>query len=182
MDYFFCTEIEQNQYYGYFSGSSVDFLCAQTCFCPDICCGKAFKRARASYLPLKTYEDFAKECKKSRSNPCYEIDDGTCELSTTNNKNLAHLRENKLNVTCKCPEGKKYSNEYSKCVDLDECAELKHECHAPNQLCLNTIGSYECVCEQGYRLTQNKCVPHELFDNDERVYESSVRLDELERV
>ena len=34
-------------------------------------------------------------------------------------------------------------------VDIDECARGTHEC---NQTCNNTIGSYTCGCNAGYRL------------------------------
>ena len=33
--------------------------------------------------------------------------------------------------------------------DIDECDDDSHDCQ---QLCINTIGSYECACEPGYFL------------------------------
>ena len=38
----------------------------------------------------------------------------------------------------------------SKCVDIDECGEGSHECQA-NSKCVNTLGSYKCVCARGFR-------------------------------
>ena len=34
-------------------------------------------------------------------------------------------------------------------IDIDECDEDTHNC---TQMCTNTIGSYVCSCEPGYRL------------------------------
>ena len=34
-------------------------------------------------------------------------------------------------------------------IDIDECIEGTSGC---NQLCFNTLGSYECSCERGYEL------------------------------
>ncbi|CAI8053551.1 Adhesion G protein-coupled receptor E5, partial [Geodia barretti] len=34
-------------------------------------------------------------------------------------------------------------------VDTDECAKETHDCGG-NSLCNNTVGGYECVCEDGY--------------------------------
>ena len=37
-------------------------------------------------------------------------------------------------------------------VDIDECSEGTNGC---DQLCSNTIGSFECVCNVGYRLASD---------------------------
>lgn len=34
-------------------------------------------------------------------------------------------------------------------LDIDECAEDNGKC---NQICINTIGSYKCDCNEGYRM------------------------------
>ena len=36
--------------------------------------------------------------------------------------------------------------------DIDECTRDEHDC---NQLCINTVGSYECMCRDGYFLHQD---------------------------
>ena len=36
--------------------------------------------------------------------------------------------------------------------DIDECTRDGHDC---NQLCINTVGSYECMCRDGYFLHQD---------------------------
>ena len=40
-------------------------------------------------------------------------------------------------------------NCYFSCIDIDECSEGTDGC---DQLCSNNVGSYECVCNAGYRL------------------------------
>jgi hypothetical protein len=38
------------------------------------------------------------------------------------------------------------------CDDVDECSEMTDQC---DQNCHNTIGSYNCSCNTGYRLNMN---------------------------
>ena len=38
------------------------------------------------------------------------------------------------------------------CQDIDECTGNTHGC---DQVCNNTIGSYECSCYTGYQLLTN---------------------------
>ena len=37
-------------------------------------------------------------------------------------------------------------------IDIDECAGGTHNCQ---QLCNNTVGSYACSCNSGYRIASN---------------------------
>lgn len=53
---------------------------------------------------------------------------------------------------CYCPDGKKPDG--NKCVDADEC-ELDGTC---SQLCINTVGSFECSCVSGYHLNGTDCI------------------------
>ncbi|XP_062437683.1 hemicentin-1 [Rhea pennata] len=53
------------------------------------------------------------------------------------------------NIRETCPEG--YEARNARCVDIDECENrdtCQHECK-------NTLGSYQCTCPPGYRLTPN---------------------------
>lgn len=55
---------------------------------------------------------------------------------------------------CVCREG--WSGD--KCqFDKDECA-LNDKCTGQNENCVNTPGSYECVCKTGYEYSSNNCI------------------------
>ncbi|KAM4723631.1 complement component C1q receptor [Anableps anableps] len=55
--------------------------------------------------------------------------------------------------SCRCPRGFKLSDDQRNCSDVDEC--LSQPCDRHN--CVNTHGSYRCVCQDGYRLTDGEC-------------------------
>ena len=42
-----------------------------------------------------------------------------------------------------------YNFYYICAEDIDECVLLQDDC---SQVCINTIGSYECGCRKGYKL------------------------------
>ncbi|XP_031695179.1 latent-transforming growth factor beta-binding protein 1-like [Anarrhichthys ocellatus] len=50
--------------------------------------------------------------------------------------------------TCTCPQGYRQINGTS-CRDVDECMDEPELC-SPHGECLNTEGSYLCVCESGF--------------------------------
>ncbi|CAO2837540.1 unnamed protein product [Amaranthus hypochondriacus] len=51
---------------------------------------------------------------------------------------------------CLCNPGFQGNPYLYDCQDIDECAQGNNElCHKPSY-CVNTIGSYDCVCPQGY--------------------------------
>ncbi|XP_004460628.2 uromodulin [Dasypus novemcinctus] len=63
----------------------------------------------------------------------------------------ATCTENGTVVTCSCQEG--FTGDGLACEDLDECATPgAHSCSAESS-CVNTPGSYTCVCRDGFRLT-----------------------------
>uniref|UniRef100_A0A0N4Z4Y3 protein disulfide-isomerase n=1 Tax=Parastrongyloides trichosuri TaxID=131310 RepID=A0A0N4Z4Y3_PARTI len=45
------------------------------------------------------------------------------------------------------------------CVDIDECKTEEIKCTKANQICKNNIGSYDCVCADGYIINRktNEC-------------------------
>lgn len=54
-------------------------------------------------------------------------------------------------TTCACRDG--FSGDGLVCVDVDECTTPGvHNCSA-NSSCVNTLGSYTCVCPDGFLLT-----------------------------
>ncbi|KAM5173121.1 adhesion G protein-coupled receptor E5 isoform 2-T2 [Mantella aurantiaca] len=58
------------------------------------------------------------------------------------------------NTTKFCPSDNKAENV---CSDIDECKEDPNPC-ASNGTCKNTIGSYQCICNSGFRNISNKCI------------------------
>lgn len=92
------------------------------------------------------------------SNPCAEKENSQC-VNTVGSYN------------CECNEGFKsqvsiFGSDTS-CVDIDECAlpgveseSQVGQCGAdPNVACVNTVGSYECQCNEGYQLNDlQECI------------------------
>ena len=39
--------------------------------------------------------------------------------------------------------------------DIDECAAAKNACPLKNTYCLNTVGSFKCLCSPGYSPVYN---------------------------
>ena len=65
--------------------------------------------------------------------------------------------ENGDNSECICDPG--FSGDpYSICLDIDECLSEEAEC-GPDAYCLNTEGSYECLCNDGYEGDGVECYP-----------------------
>eukprot|EP00117_Sycon_ciliatum_P002421 scpid7190/ scgid3720/ Fibrillin-1 len=58
------------------------------------------------------------------------------------------FRLNGLDVLVCLIEGS-WSDEPPSCDDVDECSEGLHDC-SPSADCVNTEGSYECICRDGY--------------------------------
>ncbi|KAM7535669.1 hypothetical protein Aperf_G00000091274 [Anoplocephala perfoliata] len=65
-----------------------------------------------------------------------------------------------------CSEGYEFRNDLNGCEDVNECEEGVLEgnryvavCSKPGQQCINTEGSFECNCKQGYQKTrEGECV------------------------
>lgn len=72
-------------------------------------------------------------------------------MSAYENTNLNDLKRNIINVSCECDIGYRYIAKARECVDIDECLENgKNVCAVQGKMCLNTLGSYVCVCAQGF--------------------------------
>lgn len=46
------------------------------------------------------------------------------------------------------------------CTDINECLLNTHTCH---QECINTEGSYECGCKEGYKKHGDACIGNYLL-------------------
>ena len=98
----------------------------------------------------------------------------------TNNCNQECTRNNITGVhKCSCREGYNFSsgsesvcegkfvfvlpNEivndfYNIIIDIDECDKGSHNCSLENrQMCINTEGSFECVCISGFNFVSKNC-------------------------
>uniref|UniRef100_W5LDC4 Cysteine-rich with EGF-like domains 2 n=1 Tax=Astyanax mexicanus TaxID=7994 RepID=W5LDC4_ASTMX len=56
-----------------------------------------------------------------------------------------------------CSEG--YKDEEGTCTDVDECELPDKVCTEEHQECVNTKGSYKCLCESGFQEQDGVCVP-----------------------
>ncbi|GAB6029259.1 hypothetical protein CHUAL_005025 [Chamberlinius hualienensis] len=70
-------------------------------------------------------------------------------------------------IICNCKYGYKLNNDHKSCTDIDECAEDDHDCDWETQMCVNTIGSHECIDK-----------PNAAFEGGERALNSDI-TDEL---
>ncbi|NWV32037.1 CRE2A protein, partial [Grantiella picta] len=58
---------------------------------------------------------------------------------------------------CKtCASG--YMKEDERCTDIDECNLPEKVCTKENHDCVNTSGSYKCVCSEGFEDKDGTCV------------------------
>ncbi|KEP65850.1 UNVERIFIED_CONTAM: calcium binding egf domain-containing protein [Hammondia hammondi] len=72
---------------------------------------------------------------------------------------------------CACVDGYKPVgiNASSACTDIDECKTGQQECHLKiaDSVCVNTDGSYQCICDQYRRLSGVTCVDkNECLENN----------------
>ncbi|KAH9488407.1 hypothetical protein Btru_062841 [Bulinus truncatus] len=100
--------------------------------------------------PAYTGDDCEREVNGCLSAPCKQGQNCT-DLSAADQKN------DTIGYSCgKCPDGYQLLN--STCADINECGNITDYC-AANELCENSMGSYRCYCDFGYRKdTSNKCL------------------------
>ncbi|XP_067915253.1 cysteine-rich with EGF-like domain protein 2 isoform X1 [Heterodontus francisci] len=64
-----------------------------------------------------------------------------------------------------------YAMEEQKCIDINECNLSDTVCTRENEDCVNTEGSFQCVCAEGYEDRDGTCleikVPVEMEDSEE---------------
>lgn len=52
-----------------------------------------------------------------------------------------------------CASGMVFNDSLRRCVDLNECETGEHRCTELGQVCVNTNSGYECICTEGFRMT-----------------------------
>uniref|UniRef100_A0A3B4Y3H1 EGF-like domain-containing protein n=1 Tax=Seriola lalandi dorsalis TaxID=1841481 RepID=A0A3B4Y3H1_SERLL len=58
---------------------------------------------------------------------------------------------------CVCDHGYKLAQDGRSCVDFNDCTD-ERQCPGENFKCKNTIGGFQCVCEDGYVKSGSLCV------------------------
>ncbi|XP_034554743.1 thrombomodulin [Notolabrus celidotus] len=58
---------------------------------------------------------------------------------------------------CLCDLGFKLAADGRTCVDLNDCTD-ERQCPGENFMCVNTLGGFQCVCKDGYKMTGGLCV------------------------
>ncbi len=58
---------------------------------------------------------------------------------------------------CTCDHGFKLARDGRSCVDFNDCTD-ERQCPGENYKCVDALGGFRCVCEDGYKMTGNLCV------------------------
>ena len=59
---------------------------------------------------------------------------------------------------CKCGMGFQASRTTGQCEDINECNVGRTDVCGVDSECQNSIGSYRCICKQGFQLRNSACV------------------------
>uniref|UniRef100_A0A1A8CM87 Hemicentin 1 n=1 Tax=Nothobranchius kadleci TaxID=1051664 RepID=A0A1A8CM87_NOTKA len=92
----------------------------------------------------------------AETNTCHDIDECSqgSQMCLFNQKCINTVGT--YHCQAKCAPGFKSSTTGTICEDVDECKESTvSPCH---HQCLNTLGSYRCVCYPGYQLSGHRCI------------------------
>ncbi|XP_065180916.1 uncharacterized protein LOC135811609 [Sycon ciliatum] len=115
-------------------------------------CAIQLNKAREPFIALHVHEDHD-ECSASY-NPCY----GYTETQNSG----PHCHNTWGSYRCTCQHGYKLTQDGTiyTCNDIDECVEADNPCYgyirSDNEPgCVNTAGSYTCVCREGYEIIDN---------------------------
>ncbi|XP_061182283.1 mucin-like protein [Saccostrea echinata] len=119
---------------------------------PPICGSEVCKNLEGSY------QCNCKEGFQRNKTSCEDIDE--CSDDSLYNCPENTRCENLYgNYTCSCMKG--FQSKDSVCKDVDECTSGNHDCP---QLCINTVGGFNCDCEFGYDLSNDRRNCEKLVD------------------
>ena len=91
------------------------------------------------------------DCKTEEVNECLKPE--ICDRRTS--ICLARLKDS---YVCYCKEGFVEHVKSRICKDINECANPDHNpcsMNGPNEICINTFGSYKCQCKEGQYIVQH---------------------------
>ncbi|XP_073448065.1 protein disulfide isomerase CRELD1 [Aquarana catesbeiana] len=69
----------------------------------------------------------------------------------------------------KCNAG--YYRDGARCLDVDECDSELPKCKGSHEECVNTEGSYNCVCEKGYSRVDGMCRTTNQDDSEKGLFD-----------
>ncbi|CAF3508982.1 unnamed protein product [Rotaria socialis] len=130
-------------------GENYGVGCSEPCQCINGKCNKNATNVNDSCI-----------CEPGYQKPdCVKLMD-QCENNNPCNSSTADCTPNPNNgsAICTCKRGYEKFNLTSVCTDIDECGRKMDNCTSESSVCHNTIGSYECICKNGYQLTNGSCV------------------------
>lgn len=84
-------------------------------------------------------------CEDAQGDPCVAL---RCAHACYKNGN-SHA--------CMCDHGFKLAPDGRSCVDFNDCTD-ERQCPGENFVCVNTLGGFQCVCKDGYKMTGDQCV------------------------
>lgn len=85
-------------------------------------------------------------CEDTKNDPCLNL--GCSQECYQNNDGHA---------SCICHHGFKLAEDGKFCTDVNHCAD-ERQCPGDNFKCINTVGGFECRCDNGYRMEHSLCI------------------------
>ncbi|XP_070570786.1 uncharacterized protein [Ptychodera flava] len=120
---------------------------------------------------------------------CVSTSPGTgksCLLNITESEDVGAFRVSHGSIVIfTCPQGKEVDNStsspassicidgaidfhHNSCVDIDECKTDQNDCGLERR-CHNTVGSYKCLCRDGFIYMEGLCVPIRWIELENKV-------------